>query len=275
MLPPWIRKRVPGEEVFLFMEKILSPLSLYTICKEARCPNIGDCFREKQVTFLLLGDGCTRRCGFCGVKKKTRAFDPAEGKRAAEGIKRVGLEYVVLTSPTRDDLPDEGGEGFVRAIREIKKIGKEKPLERILKEKIDVLGHTLETIPRLYPEIGPGADYLRSLKILKKAKGKNPFLLTKTALLLGLGEEKEEILEVMEDLKKVGCDILILSQYLRPSPLQKEVKRYISPSEFKEYEEEGRRIGLRYVRGEPFFRSSYRAKEIFFELKRNGKPSFK
>ncbi len=256
------------------MESLLHSLQLHTVCQEARCPNLGDCFLRGTATFLILGDTCTRNCRFCAIKKgKPLPLDENEPQRVAQAAKRLGLSHVVVTSVTRDDLPDGGASPFASTIHKIKELnpgatvevlvpdfgGKPSFLEKVLEAKPDVFNHNVETIPRLYPLVRPGAGYYRSLRLLKLAKEAGA--LTKSGIMLGLGERREEVNLVMEDLREVGVDILTLGQYLRPSRRQLEVKEYIPPPDFVAYKEEALGFGFHFVSAGPFVRSSYRAKE--------------
>jgi len=275
--PDWLKKRVPASETIDEVHKILNRHHLHTVCQEARCPNLGECFSRKTATFMILGDTCTRNCRFCAVKKGTPSPpDIKEPENVARAVAELGLSYVVITSVTRDDLPDGGAGQFAKTINAIKRLCGEKTLvevlvpdfkggffslEKVLKAHPFVLNHNLETVPRLYREVRPGADYYRSLKLLKKCKELSPHVYTKSGLMVGLGEKKEEVIEVMKDLKDASCDILTIGQYLRPSPEQLEVKEFILPEVFSYYKEIATSLGFAYVASSPFVRSSYMAGE--------------
>jgi len=278
-LPSWLKKRAPRQETIRKMQDLFRSLSLHTVCEEARCPNIGECFARRTATFMILGDRCTRNCRFCAVKKGSPLpLDPEEPKNAAKAVKKLGLRYVVITSVTRDDLEDGGAGQFAKTIRKIKRLnggeikvevlipdfkGSLSSLKTVMEAKPDVLNHNLETVSRLYPDVRPLANYERSLKVLKQVKELNPSVYTKSGLMVGLGETFEEVIETMRDLRKVGCDMLTIGQYLRPSPEHLEVKEYIRPEKFQEYERVGKSLGFLSVVSGPFVRSSYRAAQVW------------
>lgn len=272
--PPWLKVRVNLGEDFRGVEKILQKWSLNTVCREAGCPNISECFNQKTATFLILGDICTRNCAFCGIKKGSpRPLDPKEPERIARAIKEMGLLYVVITSVTRDDLPDGGARAFAHTIQEIKREnphtiievlisdlqGSKKALDIILHAAPHILGHNLETVSRLYYQVRPEARYERSLNILRIAK-ESSSLKTKSGLLVGLGEEKEEILKTMDDLRGVEVDIFTLGQYLPPTMCNLPVKKYYHPQEFEEFIQEGRQRSFKWIEAGPLVRSSFHAK---------------
>lgn len=278
-LPSWIKKRISlgeGEET----QKLLQSLSLHTVCESARCPNRGECFARKVATFLIMGSICTRRCRFCAVEKGIpQPLDFEEPRRVGEASRQLGLKHVVITSVTRDDLPDGGAYHFVATIREIRKVlpfstievltpdfqGREEDLQVVVKEQPEVFNHNVETVPRLYPVVRPLASYERSLTILKKVKEISPSIITKSGLMVGLGEGKEEVLEVLEDLRGVGCDVVTIGQYLRPSPRHLEVKEYVPPQVFTWYEDIAYSLGFRGVASGPLVRSSYLAEKFVGE----------
>ena len=278
-LPPWIKKKAPKQKVMQEMRELLRGYCLYTVCEEAGCPNIGECFEQRTATFLILGDRCTRNCRFCAVKKGIPLpLDTKEPKNVAQAVKKLGLRYVVITSPARDDLADGGAGQFTQTIRELRKInggrikvevlipdfkGCFSSLKRVVEERPDVLNHNLETVPRLYSEVRPQANYSRSLKLLEQSKELDSSIHTKSGLMVGLGESFEDVIETMKDLRGVDCDILTIGQYLRPSREHLEVKEFIRPEKFKEYEEIGQSLGFSYIASSPFVRSSYRAKQAF------------
>ncbi len=277
-LPCWIKKKIPPAGALGEMKELLRSLSLHTVCEEAACPNIGECFSQRTATFMILGDRCTRSCRFCGVRKENPAPpDPEEPGNIARAVRKLHLEYVVVTSPARDDLADGGASHFAFTIKEIKKLahgikvevlvpdfnGSLSSLRRVIEAGPYVLNHNLETIPRLYPEVRPEADYARSLNLLKQSRKLDPDIYTKSGLMVGLGENEKELIEVMKDLRGVGCDILTIGQYLRPSSQNIPVKEYVPPEKFKEYEETGKSLGFLSIASSPFVRSSYQAKEIW------------
>jgi len=258
----------------------LAALSLHTVCDEARCPNKGKCFSEGEATFLVLGDICTRRCGFCAVKKdKPLPPDAGEPRRVAELCAKWQLKYVVFTSPTRDDLPDGGAAHFAETNRLIKEFspgirteplipdlqGDVKALEAVLASAPDVLGHNLEMAASLYPGARAGADYARSLAVLANAKKLRPQTLTKSGLMLGLGESPEELERALGDLAAAGCDLLTLGQYLAPSKAHRPVAKYYTEDEFSRWGEKARAAGLKAVLSGPLVRSSYRARALYEE----------
>ena len=263
------------------MKSILRKRNLHTVCESARCPNIGECFSKPTATFLILGDVCTRTCVFCSVDKKARplAVDPEEPMNIALTAKELNLKHVVVTSVTRDDLPDGGAGQFaltIKAIRDnISRIlievltpdfrGDEGALAVVLEARPDIFNHNLETVPSLYSLVRPQADYLRSLAVLERSKAAG--LITKSGIMVGLGETPSEVREVLKDLKAAGCDAVTIGQYLRPTRENLEVREYVEPEVFKEYEEFGRKLGLRHVYSGPFVRSSYNAEKLMDELK--------
>lgn len=252
--------------------------NLHTVCEEAGCPNICECFEQKTATFLILGDVCTRNCKFCDIKKGVpEPVDPDEPKRLAGIVKRLDLEYVVITSVTRDDLPSGGAEVFAQCIKKVKELnpqskievlipdfsGSFKALKKVLKAKPEVLNHNLETIKRLYPSVRPKANYELSLDILKRTKKENLEIITKSGIMLGLGESWEEIIQAMKDLKDSLCSLLTIGQYLKPKSSTYEVRKYYHPDEFLELKEIGKKMGFSAVESNPLVRSSYRAKLQF------------
>lgn len=225
-LPVWLKKRAPKQKVLEEMQELFRSLSLHTVCEEARCPNIGECFARKTATFMILGDRCTRNCRFCAVEKgRPLPLDPEEPKNVAEAVRKLGLRYVVVTSVTRDDLEDGGAGQFARTIREIRRVNGEEvkvevlipdfggslaSLKMVMEAEPDVLNHNLETVYRLYPRVRPLANYERSLKLLEQAKKINPSVYTKSGLMVGLGESFEEVVETMRDLREAGCDLSLI-----------------------------------------------------------------
>jgi lipoic acid synthetase len=256
------------------VKKLLRVSGLNTVCEEARCPNISECFGHGTATFMILGDRCTRRCRFCNVKKEPpKAVDREEPKRLLKAVKALGLEYVVITSVARDDLPDGGASHFASCIRLLKKYienikvevlipdfrGSEEAIATVLKEKPDVLNHNIETVPRLYPYVRIGSKYERSLRVLRMSKEIAPDIPTKSALILGFGESWEEILQTMEDLRKTGCDFLTIGQYYQPSREHFPVVKFYSEEEFAKLGEIAYSMGFRFVASGNKVRSSYRA----------------
>jgi lipoyl synthase len=276
--PPWIKVRAPGGERYQHLKSILRQHGLHTVCEEAMCPNLGECWGHGTATFMLMGDVCTRGCRFCAVGQgRPEALDPEEPEKTAEVIAALGLDFAVLTSVDRDDLPDQGADHFARTVEAIRRRlpscgvealipdfrGEEACVARLAASPLAVLAHNLETVPRLYRRVRPGAVYQRSLSVLALARrfAHSPALLTKSSLMLGLGEERAELEGVFSDLRSVGCDILTLGQYLRPSSLELPVERYLPPEEFAELREAALLHGFRHVVSGPLVRSSYHAWE--------------
>jgi lipoic acid synthetase len=277
-LPAWFKQKPPDPPIMLGMEGLLHGLSLHTICESAHCPNIGECFSKGTATFLILGDVCTRNCTFCAVRKGTPSpVDEGEPQHLLEAVKKLGLSYVVITSVTRDDLADGGTSQFVRVINLLHEsgngitvevlipdfLGSIEALEAVVAACPEVINHNVETVPRLYPEVRPGADYSRSVELLSEVKRMNPEIVTKSGLMLGLGEKRDEVIEVMRDLGEAGCDLLTIGQYLQPSPEHHPVVRFVPPEEFSEYEPIGRKTGFADVASAPLVRSSFRAAELY------------
>jgi lipoic acid synthetase len=272
--PEWIKVKAPQGEAFFETKRLVRDLSLHTVCEEGHCPNVGECWGQRTATFMLLGEVCTRNCAFCAVAHgRPEAVDPYEPLRVAEAVARLGLRHVVVTSVDRDDLPDGGAGHFARTAEAIKRRvpecavevlipdfkGDPVAVETVAAAPIDVLNHNTETVPRLYKCVRPGAKYERSLELLRHAKRYRPELLTKTGLMLGLGEERDELLAVFADIAATGCNILTLGQYLRPSGSHLPVERYLAPSEFAALRQEALRRGFRHVESGPLVRSSYHA----------------
>jgi lipoic acid synthetase len=280
-LPPWLTRRVPKAEVLEEMKDMLEGLGLHTVCESAHCPNIGECFAKKTATFMILGDRCTRNCRFCAVtSEKPLPVDKDEPIRVARAVENLRLKHVVITSVTRDDLEDGGAFIFASTISEIKKInppptievlipdfqGSIQALEKVIDAHPEIIAHNVETVPRLYPQVRPQADYRRSLNIIKMVKDKQPDIYTKSGLMVGLGETKEEVLGLMDDLKGSGCDIITIGQYLRPSSKHLEVKEFIKPEVFEYYKNEALKKGFKHAASSPFVRSSYNSEEFFLTL---------
>jgi lipoic acid synthetase len=276
--PPWLKKRIPSFQDFQKVKSILDETGLHTVCEEARCPNLGECFARGTSTFLILGKICTRNCGFCAVEHGVPAQpNEAEPEKVAQAVKKMGLQYVVITSVTRDDLSDGGATLFAKTIQTIRTLdsrtkvevlipdfqGDLNSLKSVLRGDPDVLNHNIETISRLYPEVRPQADYERSLHLLKRSKESQPYVLTKSGFMLGLGERKEEVLALLRDLREAGCDLLTIGQYLQPRPDRLPVVRFVPPEEFEEYKTVGEAMGFQTVASGPFVRSSFHAFEMF------------
>jgi lipoic acid synthetase len=276
-LPPWAKRPLGQLSMLHEMKAILRKRNLHTVCESARCPNIGECFSKPTVTFMILGNVCTRNCGFCGVEKSgpPLAVDPDEPGNIALTAKELGLRHVVITSVTRDDLTDGGAMQFALTIKAIRDtisnilievltpdfMGNTGALDLVLGAGPDIFNHNLETVPRLYPVVRPRADYTRSLEILNRAAEAG--LTTKSGIMLGLGESIDEVRGVLTDLLTVGCGAVTIGQYLRPTHTNLEVEEYIKPQIFNEYELYGSQLGLKHVYSGPFVRSSYNAERIF------------
>jgi len=277
--PPWLKKRLPTGGSAKYVRELLETLNLTTVCQSARCPNIAECFSRKTATFMIMGNICTRDCRFCAVEHGVPApLDPDEPRRIAEATAQLELRHVVVTSVTRDDLPDGGAEHFARTIRAIRDalpkttievltpdfLGSEENIKTVADAGPTIYNHNIETVPRLAKEIRPQADYRRSLGLLRYVKG-TADVYTKSGLMLGLGETHDEVVKVMEDLRGVGCDMLTIGQYLRPSEGHVEIVRFVHPDEFDQYKQDGLRMGFRAVASAPFVRSSYNAEATFLE----------
>lgn len=274
--PEWLKIQIIDPAKRARMTGLLKQLNLHTVCEEANCPNRMECFGRGTATFMILGSVCTRNCAFCAVTKgKPQPIDPGEPESVAQAVKNLGLRHAVITTVTRDDLPDGGAGVFAEVIRQIRAVSPQTTVEVLISDlrgdwnalKIiaaagpEILGHNVETIPRLYPEVRPKAVYSRSLELLVRAKELAPATLTKSGVMVGLGETHAEVLEVFEDLRKADCDILTVGQYLAPSTRHHPVAAYVAPEEFGRYEEEGYRMGFRFVASGPLVRSSYHAEE--------------
>ncbi len=276
--PPWLTKRLPPATLREEVRRLLRDGGVHTVCEEARCPNLAECFSRRTATFLILGDRCTRNCRFCAIRRDAPdPPDPEEPERVAEAARRLNLRYVVVTSVTRDDLSDGGSGHFAETIRRIRaKLpsarvevlipdfqGSEKALADVIETRPDVLNHNLETVDRLYPEVRPKAEYRRSLGVIARARRLDPGIITKSGLMLGLGEGEDELRKSLDDLLDAGCRILTLGQYLRPSRDHHPVRRYVPPAEFAEWERYALKTGFLGAACGPFVRSSYRAGELF------------
>jgi lipoic acid synthetase len=271
--PHWLKKRLVINSRQDRVREILEDLNLHTVCQSALCPNIAECFGKGTATFMILGDTCTRNCRFCAVARgEPQPVDRDEPKRLAVAVQRLNLKHVVITSVTRDDLPDGGAGHFASTINELHKEapestvdfqGDEGALKTVILSRPDIFNHNLETVPRLYSTVRPMADYRRSLYVLKKAGELDPGVYTKSGIMLGLGERRAEVSQVMKDLREVGCSILTVGQYLRPSKAHLEIRKYIHPEVFLEIEDEAKELGFLYVASGPFVRSSFNAAEAF------------
>ncbi len=283
--PDWLKVKFFGGENYQELKRIMATLGLHTVCESARCPNMGECWEHRMATFMILGDVCTRSCGFCAVPsgKPAAPPDPEEPFRVAEAVERMGLRYAVVTSVNRDDQPDGGAQIFARTIREIRRRvpgckvevlipdfrGDWDALDVVLAERPDVLNHNTETVPRLYRVARKGAVYQRSLELLHRAKQAHSDVPTKTGLMLGLGEEEDEVLATMRDLAAQGTDILTLGQYLQPTRDHLPVARFVHPSEFAEFKRRGMEMGFKHVESGPLVRSSYHAFEQTESVKKS------
>ena len=276
--PDWLRVKAPQWERVGNVKEILRDLSLNTVCEEASCPNIGECFSNGTATFLIMGPACTRACPYCDIdfEKKPQPFDPSEPLRLAEAVRRMRLNHVVITSVNRDDLSDGGASQFVRCIQEIRAVspnttievlipdlcGNWSALEQILSASPDVLNHNTETIARLYRRVRPQGDYARSLNLLQRTRQINSQVYTKSGIMVGLGETDEEVRQVIRDLRAVECDILTIGQYLQPTQKHLGVQSFVTPEQFEAWRDYGEAIGLLKVVSSPLTRSSYHAEQV-------------
>jgi len=274
--PPWLKVRAPGGPNYLRLRQLMRDLDLHTVCEEAHCPNVGECWEHGTATFMILGDVCTRNCAYCAVAHgRPPKFDPAEPERVGEAAATMRLQHVVLTSVDRDDLPDYGAWAFAETIRQIKQRcpetsvevlvpdfqGNEDSIRTVLDARPDIYNHNTETVPRLYKRCRPGGRYERVMRIFTTAKRLAPDIPTKTGIILGMGETNEEVVAVMRDLRAVDVDILTLGQYLRPSDGHIPLDRYVTPEDFRFFREVGMELGFRHVESGPLVRSSYHAWE--------------
>jgi len=270
--PDWLKVKLPSGENYARLRGLIDGHRLHTVCEEARCPNMGECWNSGTATFMILGDVCTRSCGFCAVKTgRPAALDTDEPYRVAEAIRLMAVRHAVITSVNRDELPDGGAAIFAETIRQARRVnpsvrievlvpdfrGVRWALQLVIDERPDILNHNTETVPRLYPVVRPQAKYARSLELIRRAHEAG--MVTKSGLMLGLGESAGEVLQVMRDLRGSGCDILTLGQYLRPSKDHLPVERYVPPGEFTELRNQGMAMGFRHVESGPLVRSSYHA----------------
>jgi len=280
--PDWIRVKAPNSREFAETRRLMRRLGLATVCEEAACPNIGECWAKKHATVMILGDTCTRACAFCNIKTGLpNAVDPLEPLHVAEACGELGLEHIVITSVDRDDLDDGGAQQFVRVIEALRKSSpettieiltpdfrhKDGAIEHVAEARPDVFNHNLETVPRLYPTIRPGARYYHSLRLLETVKRVDPAIFTKSGIMVGLGEERLEVQQVMDDMRSAGIDFLTIGQYLQPTPRHAPVDRFVTPEEFANYEKLARSKGFLMVSASPLTRSSYHAGEDFAQLR--------
>lgn len=272
--PEWLKKKIPACGGIQSTRGLIEGLGLNTVCKSARCPNQGECYSRRTATFLIMGGTCTRGCRFCAVEKGIPLpLDPEEPRKVAEAVASLGLKHAVVTSVTRDDLPDCGASHFVSTIKAIRIRqpgttievltpdfrGLLRPVDAVVSARPEVFNHNLETVPRLYRRVRPGAGYRRSLALLERVKARDAVVLTKSGIMVGLGESFSEVRQVMADLRTAGCDIITVGQYLQPSAEQLEVKEFVRPEIFEEYREAALEMGFRQAVCGPFVRSSYKA----------------
>jgi len=280
--PPWIRVKAPTSPVYRETRDIVRENGLHTVCEEAGCPNIGECWAKRHATFMIMGDTCTRACAFCNVKTGTpNALDPMEPVNIGGAAAKLGLEHIVITSVDRDDLSDGGATHFAEVIARIREFSpgttveiltpdfKDKPdaIEAVAAARPDVFNHNLETVPRLYPTIRPGARYFTSLELLHRAKRLDPNVFTKSGLMVGLGESREEVHQVMDDLRAAAVDFLTIGQYLQPTPKHAAIDRFVTPDEFDAFAAAARGKGFLMVAATPLTRSSYHAGDDFARLR--------
>lgn len=274
--PTWLNKKINLTDCRKVTE-LLGELKLNTVCQEALCPNKGECFKSQVATFMILGSVCSRSCAFCGIEKgKPQIIDVSEPERIAQAVERLNLNYVVITSPTRDDLPDGGAQIFAETVKAIKYKDKHRKVELLIPDlagncnalrlvancSAEVISHNLETVPSLYIKVRQGANYQRSLDVLRVIKQENPNVFTKSGIMLGLGENNEEIAHLLEDLLKINCDFLTIGQYLPPSRSHYQLKEYISPQIFEFWQKQAYKLGFKKVKSSPYTRSSYLAHEF-------------
>ena len=274
--PPWLKVQAPGGSNYLRLKNLMRELDLHTVCEEAHCPNVGECWQHGTATFMILGDVCTRNCAYCAVAHgRPPKFDPAEPERVAQAAAQMSLQHVVLTSVDRDDLPDFGAWAFAETIRQIHAQvpgcsvevlvpdfqGRESSIRTVLEAGPEIYNHNTETVPRLYKKCRPGGRYARVMDIFTMSKRIAPNIPTKTGIILGMGETIEEVVATMKDLREVDVDILTLGQYLRPSADHIPIDRYVTPEEFAQLKREGMAMGFRHVEAGPLVRSSYHAWE--------------
>jgi len=275
--PEWLKVKLQGSGVSSNVRKTLKDLELNTVCTEANCPNKMECYERGTATFMILGKNCTRNCTFCNVSRNAPdEISLEEPKKVAEAVNKLGLKHAVITSVTRDDLPDQGANQFVKVVEEIRKInskvtiellipdmqGNKNLLDLIIDSKPDILNHNVETVTELYDEVRPMADFARSLDVIRYFKERDPLMITKSGIMVGLGEKEEQVINVMENLVQANCDILTIGQYLQPSAKHISVKEYIEPKVFDYYKEKAYEIGFKNVASAPLVRSSYHAEDL-------------
>ncbi len=280
--PDWIRVKAPGSKGYAETREIVRSKNLHTVCEEAACPNIGECWSKKHATLMIMGDTCTRACSFCNVKTGLpRALDPDEPRKVAQAVAEMGLAHVVITSVDRDDLVDGGAQHFADVVTATRAINpqttieiltpdflrKDGAAEIVIDARPDVFNHNLETVPRLYLTIRPGARYYHSLRLLEKVKERDPSMFTKSGVMVGLGETREEVMQVMDDMRSAGVDFITIGQYLQPTRKHAAIDRFVTPDEFKGYESIARAKGFLVVAASPLTRSSHHAGEDFARLK--------
>jgi lipoyl synthase len=281
-LPPWFKQKIPLPETLSAMERLLERGRLNTICQSALCPNMGECFQRRTATFLILGKVCTRRCTFCAVEKgHPGPVDEEEPASILDAVEQLDLRYIVITSVTRDDLADGGSSHFRKTVEVLHGDGMDRYVEVLIPDfggslkavndvvnaRPEVINHNTETVPRLYGAIRPGADYWRSLELIKTVKGLDGTIVTKSGLMLGLGEREDEVVETMKDLRGHDCDVLTLGQYLQPSEDHHPVARYLSPAEFSDYASLAGEMGFKATAAAPLVRSSYMAAQLFAQAR--------
>ncbi|MGK7907834.1 MAG: lipoyl synthase [Synechococcus sp.] len=283
--PDWLRVKAPQWERVGAVKEVLRGLGLNTVCEEASCPNIGECFNHGTATFLIMGPACTRACPYCDIdfEKKPVALDPTEPERLAEAVRRMKLSHVVITSVNRDDLEDGGASQFVKCIKRLQDTspfttievlipdlcGNWAALETILDAAPEVLNHNTETVPRLYRRVRPQGDYQRTLEVLRRSRQLRPRVYTKSGIMVGLGETHHEVIQVMQDLRAVDCDILTIGQYLQPTPKHLALEEFVTPEQFQCWQDAGMEMGFLQVVSSPLTRSSYHAEEVQTLMKSN------
>jgi lipoic acid synthetase len=280
--PDWIRVKAPGSAVYNETRAIVRENRLVTVCEEAGCPNIGECWSKKHATFMIMGDTCTRACAFCNVKTGLpEALDSGEPEKVADAVARMGLSHSVITSVDRDDLDDGGAEHFAQVIRAIRRVSptttievltpdflrKDGALEKVVEARPDVFNHNLETVPSLYLRIRPGARYFHSLRLLQRVKELDPQMFTKSGIMVGLGETRDQVLQVMDDMRSADIDFITIGQYLQPSRKHAAIDRFVTPDEFKSYETIAYSKGFLMVASSPLTRSSHHAGDDFARLR--------
>lgn len=280
--PDWLKVRMPKAGLFSETKKLMRELDLVTVCEEAACPNIGECWSQKHATMMILGSVCTRACAFCNVATgRPDLLDPHEPEHVAQAVARLGLNHVVITSVDRDDLDDGGAEHFAQTVKAIRAaraettieiltpdfLRKDGAIDIILSEPPDVFNHNMETVPRLYPSVRPGARYFHSLSVLAEVKRKSPSIFTKSGIMVGLGEDDDEVSQIMDDLRSADVDFMTIGQYLQPTPKHAAVDRFVTPEQFTAYADTGRAKGFLMMASTPLTRSSYHADADFAELR--------